>query len=337
MSGWNPPPGEPRDTSDDHEGAPGYPQPPAPGYAQPPAPGYGQPPAPGYPQPPAAGYGQPPAPGYPQPPAPGYGQPAAPGYPQPPAPGYGQPPAPGYPQPPAPGYGQPPASGCWQQPVQGYGPQPEYGYPPYPGYPLPGAIAGRPDRHGRRTGLWLGLGGGVALAAAIAFLLVFVVFAANPSAQAWTLTDASKAGGLPRNNTPGVAAALGNSIGTFRAQFATMPHIGQIESAVAGVYDLAPVRAGAVPRLVVFVGLNGTFNPRAVRSGRRAGGEPLPGVAGGSHGGTAECGNDSSGSEACVWVTSTTIGFLLVEPNGAEAAGSLDSLMISMRTDLERP
>ena len=259
-------------------------------------------------------------------------------YRPPPAQWHGPLPAQGYGPPAAQAYGPPPAQWHGPPPAQGYGPQPGYGYPPYPGYAWPGGPTGPPPgRARRRAGLWLGLGGGVALAAAIAFLLAFTVFAGNPAGQAWTLISASNAGGLPRNDAPGISAALGNSIGTFRAQFARMPHIGQIASAVAGVYNLAPIRAGAVPRLVVFVGLNGTFNPRAVLTGMTAGGETLPEVAAGSHGGTAECGNDSSGSEACIWVTSTTIGFLVVEPNGAEAAGSLDRLMIKMRTSLERP
>lgn len=247
-----------------------------------------------------------------------------------PAPGYGQQPAPGYGQQPAPGYGQQP----------GYGPQAGYGYPPPWGAghvsPGGGTADPLPGKPRRRTGLWLGLGG-VVLAAALALVLVLIVFANNASGPAWRLVAAEKAGGLPRNNNPGVSAALGQSIGTVRAQFDRMPHAGRIGSTVDAVYNLAPTRVGAIPKLVVFVGLNGRFNPQAVVAGMTAGGAMLPTVAPGSHGGIAECGSDSTGSTACFWVTGTTIGFLVVEPNGAEAVSGLDVLMIKIRNSVERP
>jgi hypothetical protein len=177
----------------------------------------------------------------------------------------------------------------------------------------------------------------VILALALALSLVLVVFANRASAQAWTLVAVNDAGGLHRNNDPGVSAALGASIDSVKAQFNHMPHVGRIRSTVDGVYNLGHAPLGASPKIVVFVGLNGSFNQQAVLHGMTAGGEHLPRVAAGAHGGTAECGSDGAGNEACFWVTSSTIGFLVLEPNGAEAARNLDGLMIRMRDSIESP
>ncbi len=231
-------------------------------------------------------------------------------------------------------YGQPGASsGYGQQPFQGQ----QGGY----GYPTPGSVYGPPGGAGsrprRRTGLWLGVGGGC-VAAAVAAVLIFVfVVHGTSSGKNWTLTAPATAGGLSRNNTPGISSSLGSAMGGVRSQFNQMPNVGQIKSTVEGVYNLGHASAGAIPHLVVFVGLNGTFNDQAVLNGMVAGGDNLPKVSPGPHGGTAECGTGGSGNEVCFWVTSTTIGFIVVEPNGAEAANALDGLMIHMRTDLEQP
>ena len=214
--------------------------------------------------------------------------------------------------------------------------------PGHPGYacPLPAEIVAgvSPGRSRRRTLAWLGLGGGaVILAVALALSLVLVVFANKASAQSWRLVAVSDAGGLHRNNDPGVSAALGASIGSVKAQFDQMPRVGRIRSTVDGVYDLGHTALGATPKIVVFVGLNGSFNERAVLHGMTAGGRQLPRVAAGAHGGTAEGGADGVGSQVCFWVTGSTIGFLVIQPNGAEATRSLDGLMIRMRDSVEAP
>jgi hypothetical protein len=129
--------------------------------------------------------------------------------------------------------------------------------------------------------------------------------------------------GLSRNNTPGISSSLGSAIGSVKSQFAQLPNAGRIKSAVDGVYNLSQGEAGGIPHLVVFVGLNGTFNDQAVLNGMVAGGGNLPKVSPGPHGGTAECGTGSD-NEVCFWVTTST-------------ANALDSLMIHMRTDLEKP
>ncbi|OON81183.1 hypothetical protein [Streptomyces tsukubensis] len=146
------------------------PPPPAPGdpgqqnpYAQPPQAPYGQQPGPPSP------YGQ--QPGAPTP----YGQqpggPSPYGRPGPPA--YGQ--QPGAPSP----YGQQPGapSPYGQQPgVPAYGqqpgtPPPPYGQPPY-GQPYPGQPMGGPPPKKRRTGLILGIVGGVIVLFVIAGIVV---------------------------------------------------------------------------------------------------------------------------------------------------------------------
>jgi hypothetical protein len=185
--------------------------------------------------------------------------------------------------------------------------------------------------------LWLSLGGGC-VAVAVAVVLIFV-FVANgtSSSKNWTLIAPTRAGGLSRNNTPGISSSLGSAVGGVRSQFNQLPNAGHIKSAVEGVYNLGHGETGGIPHLVVFVGLNGTFNDQAVLNGMAAGGDNLPRVSPGPHGGTAECGTAGAGNEVCFWVTRTTMGFIVVEPNGAEAASALDGLMISMRTDLEQP
>lgn len=59
-----------------------------------------------------------------------------------------------------------------------------------------------------------------------------------------------------------------------------------------------------------------------------ADGQRLPKVAAGSRGGAAECGGDKSGYGSDVWMTGTTIGFLVVEPRGQnrEQPGRHDDL-----------
>jgi hypothetical protein len=185
--------------------------------------------------------------------------------------------------------------------------------------------------------LWLGLAGGcVAATVAVVLIFVFVVHGTS-SSKSWTLITPATAGGLSRNNTPGISSGLGTAMGGIRSQFNQLPNAGRIKSTVEGVYNLGHGQTGGIPHLVVFVGLNGTFNDQAVLNGMVAGGDNLPKVSPGPHGGTAECGNGGSDNEVCFWVTKTTIGFIVVEPNGAEAANALDGLMISMRTDLEQP
>ncbi|MGH3155893.1 MAG: hypothetical protein ACRDNF_04865 [Streptosporangiaceae bacterium] len=315
----------------------GYGQQPAGGgYGQQPEPGYaGQPTAPGYSQPPGQGYSQPPGQGYGQPPGQGYGQQAAgTGYgQQQPGTGYGQQAGQGYGQQQAgPGYGQQPSGGGYgQQAYPGYGQQAGYEYPAAgAGYAGPGGAT--PPRR-RRTGMWLGIGGGgVAVAVAIALVLFFVL-----GNQGWKLSTPQSAGGLSRVNNSAISGQLKSAINTVQTQFNKMSDVGKLNSVVDAVYSLGGSQQGSdIPNLVIFVGLNGTFNTKNVLKGIMTGGSNLPSAVPGPHGGQAQCGTDGSGDEGCVWATGTTVGIIAIEPNGAEPTGHLDSLMIGMRKDLEQ-
>jgi hypothetical protein len=310
-----------------HQAGSEHGQQPGPEYGQQPGPGYtGQPTTPGYSQPSGPEYGQ-------QAAGAGYGQPSSgAGYGQPP-PGYGQQqPGAGYGQPPAgPGYGQqPPGGGYGQQAYPGYGQQPGYGYPGAgAGYAGPGGAT--PPR--RRTGMWLGIGGAV-VAAAVAIALVLFFVLGN---QDWKLSTPQNADGLSRLNNSAISGQLKSAINTVRTQFDKVPDAGKLNSVVDAVYSLGGSQQGSgIPNLVIFVGLNGTFNIDSALKGVMTGSGNLPSVAPGPHGGLAQCGSDGSGDEGCVWATGTTVGIIAIEPNGAEPTGHLDSLMIGMRKDLEQ-
>jgi hypothetical protein len=312
MSGWNPPPDAPRDTSDDPEGGQ---QQGTPGYG--PQPGYGQPQ--NYqPQRPAQDYGQPGTPGYGQPQAgPWYGQPQ-------PGQIYGQQPGQGYA-----GYGQQPGQGYGQQSYPGYGPQAGYGYP---GAAYPGTTPAPSGR--RRIGMWVAIGGGGAVVTAAIVLALVSVLGGNGN---WKVTTPQQAGGLSKVNTAAIQNQLNTAISTVKSQFNKLPDVGKLNSVVDAVYELSGSQQfGGIPNYVIFVGLNGTFDTKNVLKGIMTGSSNLPTAAPGPHGGQAECGADGSGDEGCVWVTGTTVGILAIEPNGAEPKGHLDSLMIGMRTDLEQ-
>ena len=106
---------------------------------------------------------------------PGYGQ--QPGYGAPQQPGYGQ--QPGYSQPQTPGYGQPQQPGYGQQVPQqpGYGQQPGFGA--QPGYGAPGGLPPAPKK---KTGLILGIGGGVLVLVILIVVLVLKPFGGGPGA-----------------------------------------------------------------------------------------------------------------------------------------------------------
>jgi hypothetical protein len=179
-------------------------------------------------------------------------------------------------------------------------------------------------------------GGVVAVVVVVVLVLVFVVKGGN-SGQSWTLIAPTQAGGLSRNDSPGVSSVLSSSIGEVRTQFNSMANVGHIKSVVDAVYNLNGSSSGSIPNLIIYVGLNGTFNSSEFLQNMQAGNDTFPQTSAGPHGGTAGCGVDSSGDEGCFWVTGSTLGFLVVEPNGAEARASLDGLMIKMRGDLEKP
>ncbi|HEX4061621.1 MAG TPA: hypothetical protein VHY58_11455 [Streptosporangiaceae bacterium] len=179
----------------------------------------------------------------------------------------------------------------------------------------------------------MGFGGGVIVAAAIVLALFFVL----GGNQDWKVTTPQKAGGLTRVDTAAIQTQLRSAISTVKSQFNKLSDVGQLNSVVDGVYQLSSSQQfGAIPNYVIFVGLNGTFNPKNVLKGIMTGGSNLPTAVPGPHGGQAECGTDSSGDEGCVWATGTTVGILAIEPNGAEPKGHLDGLMIGMRKDLEQ-
>jgi hypothetical protein len=123
---------------------------------------------------------------------------------------------------------------------------------------------------------------------------------------------------------------------SVKSQFNKLSDVGNLHSVVDAVYSLGGDQDGTgIPNLVIFIGLNGKFNTNNVLKGIMAGGSNLPKVSPGPHGGQAECGTDGSGDEGCVWVTGTTVGLLVVEPNGAEPKGHLDRLLIGIRNDVE--
>ena len=89
--------------------------------------------------------------------------------------------------------------------------------------------------------------------------------------------------------------------------------VGRPGKAMVGVYDLGSVSsvASSAYRGMVFVGYNGTFNPKAVIKIERSLLVSSRVVSTGPHGGEMVCGYDTSNgaaASACVWVTTSTLG-----------------------------
>jgi hypothetical protein len=236
-----------------------------------------------------------------------------------------------------PGYGQQ----AYGQ--QAYGPpgysQPGYGYPPA-SYPPDG---GAPPRR-KKTVLWAALGGGAVVIIAIV-AVVFVMnrggsgnAASTGGAHAWHLGTPQTAGGLNRDTDAESSGAYDSAKPNMSKDQKDVGGLGHITSEAFGIYDLkSSTGSGGAHHVVVFGGLNGTFNPQGmidkVNSKVPAG--VLKKVPAGPHGGIAECAI-SSEADVCVWATKTTVGSLTITGTSAKDGAHLASLMIRMRNDLER-
>jgi hypothetical protein len=155
-------------------------------------------------------------------------------------------------------------------------------------------------------------------------------------------TQAAKVGRYPLNTTvtklfadEGKAAING-----VRTQM-VRKGIGHPTNEVVGVYNRGTAQAITSPgfKAIVFIGFNGTFEPKEVVKQVQSGLRSTRVVPAGPHGGQMVCGyNDDQGhlSSECVWATKTTLGIVqfmsgekLVKQAGAPA------LALQVRNALE--
>jgi hypothetical protein len=236
-----------------------------------------------------------------------------------PQPGYGTPPGTS----PQPGYGTQPgyAAPAGYGPQAGYGTQPGYGYgQPGGSYPAP------PPRH--RGRMWLGIIGGiVVLAVVIAGVSAYIL---NKSKK-WMLTAPPTVAGMSRDSDP-LSEGFGAAVAKFRSDVTSLHNYGHLDSTVSSIYTLGSSQA------VGFIGFNGTFNVQVVL--KSANGLKVSSVSAGPHGGVAECGT-STLETICQWSTGTTVGILVIIPDGtsanSESVSAADKLMIKVRDDVEKP
>jgi hypothetical protein len=249
-----------------------------------------------------------------------------------------------------------PPHGETQSPGPRQGAQPPYGQPP---------IAGtQPAPRRPRRGLWLGVAG--AAVAIIAVVVVVAVTAGNGPAPAppapsptgplacdvpgnpvsgsgqWTLAAPATLCGLPKNNTAEMVEADQEAIGSLEELLSAAglvgPSPGQYKSSVVQAYQ-TPVHVRPY-RSIAFTGLKGTFHPGpALAALESVGSEyqsPFRSVPAGPHGGEMGCAVVTSGTWACAWATTTTLGeFMLIDTSGELAGSHLAANAVRIRDVLE--
>ncbi len=130
----------------------------------------------------------------------------------------------------------------------------------------------------------------------------------------YVLTQAARVGNFPLNKTAtkAFAAAAVDQTSAAANQFKAKG-AGRLGKSTVGVYDLTQVTSinSSAYKGIVFVGYDGTFNPKTLIKLVRSTLVSPRAVNAGPHGGEMVCGYDTSGgSEAsqCVWATKTTFG-----------------------------
>jgi len=316
MSGWGPPPG-----GAGQGGQPG---------------GWGSPP-PGGGQGGQGGWGGSPPPPPPQGPGPQdpYGQqPYQPSGPQNPYGGqpqqdpYGQQPyAPSGPQQ-QPGWGQQPQQQGWGQPPDPYGQQPPPGYGPPDtfGYGAP------PPK--KKTGLILGIAGGVG--GVIVLIIVAVVLFSVLGSSETKVTTPDTAGGLQRDRS---AESQLPNIGDQQSELKRLAD-GKIKEVLTAVYsDGSSSSSSGLTGKVFFLGATATekINQDSFMEGFKKGvGSQLTvkDVDPGSKGGKAACASSATSptTSVCIWVDDTTFGEIVPSGKSPDEAAKL---MLDMRDDIE--
>jgi hypothetical protein len=130
----------------------------------------------------------------------------------------------------------------------------------------------------------------------------------------YVFTQAASVGSFPLNKTAtkdfssAALSATSAAANEFKAKGA-----GKLGKATVGVYDLTPVKSvtSSAFKGIVFVGYDGTFNPKTVIQLVRSTLVSPRVVKPGPHGGDMICGYDTSGgsdASQCLWVTKTTFG-----------------------------
>jgi hypothetical protein len=240
-------------------------------------------------------------------------------------------------------------------PPPGYGPGPAYGSP---------SPSGQQPRK-RRTGLWLGLTGGIV---AVVVIVAVVLVAAKPGSSGngggsnaelgasacvpsgkltsgagpWKLITPQTLCGMAKETS--AQAQQGNQALLNSTELVFSPvsgaSIGSETSGFAASYE-TPNGQG-VFRFVNYVGFDGTFNPQAAVTALASldTNPDIPGnvfrsVAAGPHGGAMECApNDTA--EECVFATSTTFADIEISDTSRELTGAhTDTTAIDIRDALE--
>jgi hypothetical protein len=198
-----------------------------------------------------------------------------------------------------------------------------------PGRARPGRDGARVAPPRRRARIWPGIAAGI---------LVVAVLAAGIGAdlrhrsRSWILTAPPTAAGLRPDHNPADQISFASAVAKFRSSVTSLPAYRHLTSTVSAVYALGSAQA------IGFVGFNGIFSEQATlkTTSRLAVTQVNPGP----HGGTAECGDASSGT-ICDWSTATTVGVLLIAPTSraghAEPIRAADKLMIRLRDAVEHP
>ena len=130
----------------------------------------------------------------------------------------------------------------------------------------------------------------------------------------YVFTQATRVGSFPLNKTATRAFAAAAETQTsaaaneFKAKGA-----GKLGKSTVGVYDLTPVTSinSSAYRGILFLGYDGTFNPKTLIKLVRSTLVSPRAVKAGPHGGEMVCGYDTSGgsdASQCIWVTKTTFG-----------------------------
>jgi hypothetical protein len=132
--------------------------------------------------------------------------------------------------------------------------------------------------------------------------------------NAYVFTKAAKVGSFTLNKaattqlTPNAQAQSAAIVNEIKAR-----GYGKPGKVTVGVYDLTPVKSvtSSAFKGIVFVGYDGTFNPKTVIQLVRSTLVSPRVVKPGPHGGEMICGYDTSGgsdASQCLWVTKTTFG-----------------------------
>ena len=138
--------------------------------------------------------------------------------------------------------------------------------------------------------------------------------AARGATNDYVFTQAAKVGNFPLNKTAtktftsAALSATSAAANEFKANGA-----GKLGKATVGVYDLTPVTSinSSAYKGIIFVGYDGTFNPKTLIKLVRSSLVSSRVVKAGAHGGDMICGYDTSGgsdASQCIWVTKTTFG-----------------------------